>query len=439
LLAQSAFRPISGHEPDTKRFFRHSFPLAPSRCLRNLRLIRMPPSHARRPRMSAPLPRPLIQDLDTDNIADLATRAASIPDVVTLWYGEGDVVTPAFIRDAAKAALDAGRTFYIPDMRGERSLIEALSAYQTRLHGRPIGLDRSTITPGGMQAVHLALMAVAGLGDNVVFIEPQWPNIRRAIFLAGAEPRAVPMDETPEGWRLDLERVFAACDARTRAIMFSSPANPSGWTASREELAALLDFSRRTGIWILADEVYNRLCFEGEAAPSILALAGDDDRALSINSFSKGWAMTGWRIGWLSHPPALSKKLGAMTQYINSGTAAFVQAGAAAALTQGEPVVAAMRGRCRAGIDAAWSALGAVNRIRLGAKPPGGMYAFFRIEGIDDSQAAARLILEEARVGLAPGYMFGAPARAHLRMCVARDTARIAEAAARIARALRRG
>lgn len=382
-------------------------------------------------------PRPLIRDLDVDNIADLATRASALPDVLTLWYGEGDLVTPDFVREAAKAALDAGQTFYVPDMRGTGPLIEALSAYQTRLHGRPIGLDRSTVTPGGMQAVHLALGLVAGLGDNVVFIEPQWPNIRRSIHLAGAEPRALAMAETPDGWRLDLDALFDACDARTRAIMFSSPANPSGWTASRDELQALLEFSRRTGIWIIADEVYGRLSFSGEVAPSILQIAEDDDLALSVNSFSKAWAMTGWRVGWLSHPPAIQQKLGAMTQYINSGTAAFVQAGAAAAITGGEATVTAIRERCRAGVDAAWDALSGVNSIRLGPKPAGGMYAFFRIEGIEDSRDACRLILEQARVGLAPGYMFGAPARSYLRMCVCRDTGDVETASARIAAALR--
>jgi aspartate/methionine/tyrosine aminotransferase len=388
---------------------------------------------------AAPLPRPLIQDLDVDNIADLATRARAQEGMITLWYGEGDVVTPAFIRDAAKASLDAGETFYIPDMRGRATLIEALADYQTRLHGRPVGLDRSTVTPGGMQAVHLALMLVAGTGDNVVFLEPQWPNIRRAIHLAGAEPRAVALDETEAGWRLDLDRVFAACDARTRAIMFSSPANPSGWTATRAELAALLDFSRRTGVWIISDEVYNRLSFDAPAAPSILALAEDGDRALSVNSFSKAWAMTGWRVGWLSHPPALSARLGAMTQYVNSGTAPFVQAGAAAALAdpQGEDLARRIRDRCKAGVDAAWDALASVNRIRLGPKPVGGMYAFFRIEGIDDSREACAMLIDRARVGLAPGYMFGEPSRAFLRMCICRDTAQIAEASDRIASALR--
>lgn len=383
--------------------------------------------------------RPLIRDLDVENIADLATRAREIPDVLTLWYGEGDMVTPAFIREAAKEALDAGATFYEPDMRGTAPLISALSDYQTRLHGRPIGLDRSTVTPGGMQAVYLALMLVAGPGDNVVFVEPQWPNIRRAIYLTGAEPRAVAMRAGPEGWELDLEALFSACDGQTRAIMFSSPSNPSGWTARSAELAALIDFSRRTGIWIIADEVYNRLFFGAEAAPSVLALAEEEDRVLSVNSFSKGWAMTGWRVGWLSHPASLSRTIGAVTQYVNSGTAPFVQAAAAAALRGGEEVVAGIRARCEAGITATWDALGEINAIDLGPRPPGGMYAFFRIEGHEDSRVACAMLLERARVGLAPGFLFGEPGRPFIRLCICRETAQIAEAANRIATALRDG
>lgn len=386
-----------------------------------------------------PAPRPLIRDLDVENIADLATRAQAIPNVMTLWYGEGDVVTPGFIRDAAKASLDAGATFYEPDMRGTPQLVGALSAYQTRLHGREIGTDRSIVTPGGMQAVHLALMTVAGPGDNVVFVEPQWPNIRRAIYLAGAEPRAVGMTQGDAGWTLDLQALFDACDSRTRAIMFSSPANPSGWTASTAELEEMIAFSRRTGIWIIADEVYNRLSFHADAAPSVLALAEDDDRVMSVNSFSKGWAMTGWRVGWLSHPPALSRRLGAMTQYINSGTAPFVQAAAAAALTDGEEVVAAIRARCADGVAAIHDALGGVNAVQLGPRPPGGMYVFFRLEGYDDSREACAMLLERAGVGLAPGFLFGEAGRPFIRLCVCRDTNQIAEAADRIARALRHG
>jgi aspartate/methionine/tyrosine aminotransferase len=377
--------------------------------------------------------RPQIRDLQTENIASLAHLARTIPDVITLWYGEGDQVTPAFIRQAAKASLDRGDTFYVPDMRGWPPLTAALAAYQSRLYGRPIGANRSTVTPSGMQAVYLGLSLLAEMGTNVVYLEPQWPNIRHAIHLLGAEPRPVALRLERGTWTLDLDAVRAACDARTRAIVFSTPSNPLGWTATREELAALLAFGRERGIWIVSDELYNRLAFEGEAAPSILEVAEDEDLALAVHGFSKAWAMTGWRIGWLVHPPSVAPAVAAMTQYMNSGTAAFVQAGALAALEEGEPVVAAMRARCRAGVETAYRLLGPVNRIRLPARPEAGMYVVFSVEGENDATALCRRLLEDARVGLAPGWLFGEAARGHLRMCICRDPAELEEACRRIA------
>lgn len=377
--------------------------------------------------------RPQIIDLQVENIARMAVRAQSIPDVITLWYGEGDVPTPGFIREAAKASLDHGDTFYVPDMRGLPALTAALSAYQTKLHGRDIAVARSTITPGGMQAVYMAMQLVAEVGTNVVYIEPQWPNIRNAIHVTGAEPRPVSLKEEGGVWSLDLDALFKACDARTRAIAFSTPSNPLGWTASMEELQALLDFSRRTGIWIISDELYNRLYFKGDSAPSILRIAEPEDRVLCVNGFSKAWAMTGWRIGWLVHPLSVAAPLGAMTQYINSGTAAFVQAGARAALVYGEDFARSTRERCREGLDIAYRVLGASNRIRLPVKPDGGMYAFFSVEGEDDASAICQKILEEAHVGLAPGWLFGETSRRHMRMCICRDPAQVEEASRRIA------
>ncbi len=381
--------------------------------------------------------RPQIMDLETENIAELAVRAQSIPDVITLWYGEGDLVTPDFIREAAKRSLDAGNTFYVPDMRGLPELTEALSAYLTDLHGREIPVARSTVTPGGMQAVFLALDLVVDAGTNVVYIEPQWPNIRSAIQIAGGEPRAVPLDFERGSWRLDLDRLFAACDARTRAIMFSTPSNPLGWTASRAELEALIEFSRRTGIWIISDELYNRLSFEARCAPSVLQIAEPEDLVLSVNGFSKAWAMTGWRIGWLTHPASVAKPLGAMTQYVNSGTSHFVQAGARAAIVEGEPFVRQVRDRCRAGVDAAYAAFAGTNSIVLPVKPTGGMYVMFSVAGEAESGEACRRILEEAHVGLAPGWLFGASSRSFIRMCICRETGDIEEACRRIATALR--
>lgn len=380
--------------------------------------------------------RPQIQDLRTENIAAMAVRARELGDVIPLWYGEGDMVTPAFIREAAKASFDAGNTFYIPNMRGMASLNDALAAYQSRVHGRPIGIERSTIAPGGMQALYLALSLLVDVGTNVVYVDPQWPNIHNAIHMLGGEPRPVSLDFDTD-FRLDLDKLFARCDARTRAIFLSTPSNPTGWTASRAEMEALLDFSRRTGIWIISDEVYGRLYFEGDVAPSILQIADEGDRALSVNSFSKAWAMTGWRVGWLSHPAGVAKELAAMTQYMNSGTAGPIQAGAAAALTQGEPLVAEIRARVKAGLDVAYDRLAGIPGIILPDKPRGGMYAFFAFEGEPDSRAVCARILESARVGLAPGQLFGDASRAFLRMCVFRETAQIETALDRMVAALR--
>ena len=377
-----------------------------------------------------------IRDLRTENIAVLAARAKALGDVIPLWFGEGDVVTPPFIREAAKAALDDGETFYIPNMRGYGPLIEELSKYQSRIHGRSIPVERSTIAPGGMQALYLALTLLVDVGTNVVYVAPQWPNIHNAIHLVGGEPRPVPLGFDTD-WRLDLDKLFAACDARTRAIFLSTPSNPTGWTASREEMQALLDFSRRTGIWIISDEVYNRLYFDGVAARSILQLADDGDRVLAVNSFSKAWAMTGWRLGWLTHPSGVADQLAAMTQYANSGTPGFVQAGGAAALRDGEPLVAEIVGRIKAGLDLTYERLGEIPGIILPEKPRGGMYAFFALDGQPDAREACTMILEKSRVGLAPGHLFGASSGAFLRMCVFRDIAQISTALDRMVDAMK--
>ncbi len=384
--------------------------------------------------------RPQIQDLTIDNIADLATRASTMMDVIPLWYGEGDLVTPDFIRDACHRALEHGETFYVPDMHGTAGLRAALSAYQTRLHGRPIGPARSTVTPGGMQSVLLAMELIADAGTNVVLLEPQWPNIARVVHLVGAEPRPVAMVPSPAGWVLDLDAVAARCDARTRAVVLSTPSNPSGWTATRAELQALLDLCRSRGLWLLTDEVYARLYCGPEnggiVAPSALQIAEPDDLVMCINSFSKAWAMTGLRVGWLNHPESIAPRVAAMTQYMTSGVAAVLQAGATAALEQGEPFVQMMRERCRAGIDLVYERLSRIARIELLPKPVGGMYVFFRLRGEPDSRAACRMVLEQARVGLAPGYLFGDASAAFLRMCICRDPAQLTTALDRIERAL---
>ena len=383
--------------------------------------------------------RPQIQDLVTDNIAGLAERARALTDVIPLWFGEGDMVTPGFIREAAKRALDEGRTFYVPDMRGTARLVAALSEYQERLHGRPFPRDCTTVTPGGMQAVAVALELLVEPGSNVVYLTPQWPNIANAIHVAGGEGRPCPLTLRDGAWALDIAAVAKLCDARTRAIMFSSPNNPTGWTASAEDLRALLELGRERGIWIIADEVYARLYFptpehDGGPAPSMLRIADPEDLVLTVNSFSKAWAMTGFRLGWLTHPAVLAERVGAMTQYLSSGTADCIQQAGAAALTEGEGLVGEIRERCCNGVAMAHERLTRIPGVELPQRPPGGMYAFFRVAAWPDGRAACLHILERARVGLAPGELFGAPG--WLRMCICRDPAQLATALDRLEAAL---
>ena len=354
------------------------------------------------------------------------------PGLIPLWAGEGDLPTPAFICDAATRALAAGETFYtwqrgIPDLRA------ALARYHATHYGIPDLPERFSVTGGGMQAVQIAVRMAAAAGDEILVPTPAWTNFSAAIGVAGARAVAVPMAFSPQsGWSLDADRLAAAVTSRTRAIVVNSPSNPTGWTATREELQAVLDLARSRGLWIIADEIYGRFVYEGVRAPSFHDLAGLDEPILYVNTFSKNWAMTGWRIGWLEAPAALGQVVENLIQYSTSGVAGFMQRAAQAALEQGEGFVAHQIARARAGRDAAVSALSATGRVRMGM-PAGAFYLFFGIEGIDDTRRLGLRLVDEANVGLAPGTAFGPGGEPFLRMCFARSEEQVAEASRRVA------
>ena len=202
-------------------------------------------------------------------IYEVFHRGLGRDDLIRLWVGEGDVPTPAFIADAAARSLSAGETFYT-FQRGVPERRAALAAYHRRLHGRAFDPDRFFVTGSGMQAMQIAVRLVAGEGDEVVVPTPTWPNIIAAVSVAGARPVTVPLDFTDAGWRLDVERLLAAVGPRTRALFVNTPANPTGWTASDDDIRASLDFADRRGLWIVADEVYHRFTYGGRAAPVVL-------------------------------------------------------------------------------------------------------------------------------------------------------------------------
>jgi aspartate aminotransferase len=369
-------------------------------------------------------------------ISEVAMSVFGDPDVVPLWFGEGDLVTPDFVREAAAEGLQAGETFYTWQ-RGIPELRSALSAYTERLYGIKCPVERICVTTGGMQAILLSCQLLLDPGDNIVIVSPIWPNITSATRLVRGEPKYVALDRKPDGgWTLDLQKVFDAVDERTRAIFVNSPGNPTGWTMSSHDQKALLEFAKKRGLWIMADEVYARLIYSRSVAPSFLEVAGPDDPLLVLNSFSKPWAMTGWRLGWLTHPAGLGDQFAKLVQINTSGVPHFLQRGAIAALEKGDSFVAEMVERCRAGGEQVFQRLSAEPRITI-ARPEAAFYAFFSVDGVKDTMAFCKKLAKDYKVGLAPGEAFGPGGQGNVRLCFASGAERLSKGLDRIEAAIK--
>ncbi len=380
--------------------------------------------------------RPEIAALKESQIVDVWKMGFDVPDVIGLWVGEGDLPTPAFICEAAAQALREGKTFYT-QKRGIPELRQALIDYHRMLYGVEIADERITVTSSGMNAMMLIIQALAGAGDNAVCITPVWPNIFACIEILGAELRQVPLEADDKGWHLDLERLFAACDRRTKAIYLASPGNPTGWVMPAEQRQALLDFARSRGIAIIADEVYNRLVYDRAVAPSFLEIATPEDPVFVVNSFSKSWAMTGWRQGWIIMPRGMAPVLDRLTEYNNSGGQTFLQWGCVAALRQGEDFVKTMVAHCRSNRDLVLRRVAAMNRISV-VPSEASFYLMLRVADMTDPMDFCKRLVTEGRVGLAPGTAFGPGGESYLRLCYAQSETRLEEAMNRLGAFLNR-
>jgi len=352
--------------------------------------------------------------------------------LIPLWAGEGDLPTPAFVCEAATRSLAAGETFYTWQ-RGIPELRAALARYHERLYGGTCAPERFFVTASGMQAIQIALTALAGPGDEVLVPSPAWPNFAAAVGVRGARVVDVPMTFGNRGWILDVERLADVVTPATKAIFLNSPCNPTGWTATREELAAVLALARERGIWIVADEVYGRFVWDGSArAPSFHDVATPEDRVIFVNTFSKNWAMTGWRVGWIEAPPEIGDVLENLIQYSTSGVAVFVQRAAVAALDHGEGFLAHQVARIAESRKILTDTLAATGRARFVA-PVGAFYLFFGVEGEDDTSKLGLRLVDEAGIGLAPGTAFGPAGNGFLRLCFARGPESMREASRRLA------
>jgi len=363
-------------------------------------------------------------------IVEVVNYARGRDGLLPLWVGEGDLSTPDFINKAAIEALSGGETFYTYQ-RGIPELRQALSDYYARHFDVSLPVEHFYVTGSGMQAIQIAVQALTSPGDELVYLTPAWPNIAAALEIAGA--RSVGVQLTFEGgkWAVDLDRIAAAITPKTRGLFINTPSNPTGWTATRADLAAILALARKHDLWIMADEIYARYYFAGGRAPSFLDVMEPDDKVMFVNSFSKNWSMTGWRVGWIVAPPQTGQVIENLIQYSTSGVAQFMQRGAVAALNEGDSFVQSNIDKARRSRDILCDALIATNRVET-LKPDGALYAFLKIDGVTDSRKAAIDIVDKTGVGLAPGAAFGAGGELFLRACFLRDPAQIQMAADRL-------
>lgn len=364
--------------------------------------------------------RQTVLDLEASKIREVANAGLGRDDVLAFWFGESDETTPDFIRDAAIASLRAGETFYAHNL-GLPALRDAIAGYASGLHG-DVGADRIAVTSGGVNALMLACQALVDAGDDVVAVTPVWPNLTAQALIMGGNLKRVSLQPRDGAWQLDLQALLAAITPATRLLIVNAPNNPTGWTLTRAEQEAILAHCRRTGTWILADEVYERLYFEPSAngcAPSFLDVALPDDRLVVAHSFSKSFLMTGWRLGWLVMPPAMTPQMGKLIEFNTSCASVFTQRAALEAIRRTDDVTPRVVAHLKACRDTLVPLLQAVPGVRL-RPAPGGMYAFFQLEGQgDDSLALAKRLVAEAGIGLAPGNAFAPEAQGWLRWCFA--------------------
>ena len=377
--------------------------------------------------------RSAIQNLEESKIREVANAGMGRGDVLAFWFGESDEITPDFIRQAAIESLQNGETFYAHNL-GLPQLREAVAQYTSGLHGK-VAANRIAITSGGVNALMLAVQMLVDAGDEVVAVTPVWPNLTAQPLIMGARLKRVSLKPTAGAWTLDLQALLDAVTPDTRLLVVNAPNNPTGWTLTRTEQQAILEHCRKTGTWILADEVYERLYFESTlngCAPSFLDIASPDDRLVVVHSFSKSFLMTGWRLGWLAMPAAMTPHMGKLVEFNTSCASVFTQRAGLAALQRMDEVTPRVVAHLKACRDTLVPLLQALPQVELQAAK-GGMYAFFKLDGFGDSLALAKRLVAEAGLGLAPGNAFAPEAQGWLRWCFAsKDLSRLEQGVGRL-------
>ena len=382
-----------------------------------------------------------VENVPYSRIRELAEIAMPMKGVLRLYFGESNLPTPDYIKSAALTALGAGYTFYTENA-GLPSLRRALAAKYRELHG--VELDPAgeiVITASGVQALNVGIRCALDPGDEALLLTPAWPNGSSIVAMANAVARQIPQPLCDGRYRVDFDALEAAVTPRTRLLIYISPSNPLGWVATEQEQDGLLEFARRHGLWLLADEVYDRLYYGprlGEPVPSILRKATRRDAVMVVQSFSKSYCMTGWRLGYLIARRDLAAKAAQLNEFIVSHAPSFTQKAGETALAEGEPELRRMLERLNENRDLCLDALAGMRGITV-PKPDGAFYLFPRIDGLLDSFDFCKRLLIETRVGLAPGVAFGAGGEGSLRICYAAERSILEPAMERLAGFLKSG
>ncbi len=374
--------------------------------------------------MVSPSFAPSAERVPESRIRALADVAFGMEDVLFLQFGESTLPTPPYVIDAVNRAAQEGWTFYSPN-QGLPSLRDAIANLIARLHAVEIDPSEIQVNSGGVQALNLAIKCVIDPGDEAIVLSPNWPNGSAMIEMCGGRAVEVPMARAGQRFTPDVEAMESALTARTRLLLYASPSNPLGWTATIAEQQMLLDFARRHGLWLLTDEVYERIYYGGQGtagagqiAPSILKLCTREDAVIVVNSFSKTYCMTGWRLGWMVSRADFVQKAAQLNEFIVSHAPTMIQRGGEAAIAQGEDDIAAMVEEFQERRDFCAGMLREVPGVNL-PEPEGAFYLFPQLEGIDDSYQFSLDLLHKTHVAVAPGSAFGNGGEGSIRICYA--------------------
>jgi len=366
-----------------------------------------------------------------------ALRAQGV-DVISFGAGEPDFDTPEHIKDAAIRALEGGFTKYTP-ATGIEELKEAICEKFERENGLSYSPEEVIVTCGGKQALYNIAMALFEEGDEVLVPAPYWVSYPAMIRLAEAEPVIVQTHEE-EGFKLSPEALEDAITPKAKALIINSPSNPAGTAYTREELEALVEVALRHDLWIISDEVYEHIVYDGFKHVSVASLAPEvKERTIVVNALSKTYSMTGWRMGYAAGPKEVIAAMGKVQSQSTSNPTSFAQKGAVAALRGPQGEVAKMREEYQRRRDLIWQLLTSIEGVSC-FKPLGAFYVFPSFKAylggkVKDSTELGAYLLEEAQVAVVPGVEFGK--EGYLRLSFPVSPELIEEGVRRIAEAVR--